>query len=389
MRLALGSTLLLAAACGAYGQEAPVKPVTPATAAAPAGNAASLPGAMPAGAGTSAASSAQKHAAIPTPASAAASKGGEAASPATVSRTIPTGTRIAVVLDVPVSTRISHKGQIVRFRTTDPLMVDGQVELPSDSLFGGKLLEVRKPGRFSKEGHIVLAVDTLELADGSQTPISAKLEASDPLASGKGTERSKAATILSTAMWTAEGALLGLGIDGGQGAAVGAGAGGAISVAVLMSKRGHDVYLEPGTPFQIRLDQQVTFQAPAPTAPTAEVAGATATAGEANEEAASAAATGTETKPAAEATATPTTAAIPAGTPANPSGDPDRPELKQRPKPDDGAAGTAPTAASSGAATHGTPAAGASAGGTNPAPGTTPPAASKQGTAAPAASAPQ
>jgi hypothetical protein len=320
LRLVLGFALLLMAHAG-YAQETPeepVKPLTPATAPAP------LPPPNSVKTATPASSSAAMSSAAPPPAVNAPGSTSAPAAPGAPSKaaqagmgtvTIPAGTRIAVVLDVPVSTRISHKGQAIRFRTTESLMVDGRMELPSDSTFGGKLLDVKKPARFGIEGNIVLAVDTLELADGSHAPITAKLQATDPQASGKPGDHSKSATILSSALWTAQGTLLGLAIGGAHGAAIGAGAGGAIAVGILASKRGHDVYLEPGTPFLVNLDQPVTFQALRPATPAPSV----------------------EASSQAEAGSTDA-----ASTDGSTSGDPDRPKLKVRPKPAGQAANAPP-----------------------------------------------
>lgn len=226
---------------------------------------------------------------------------------------VPAGTRIAVVLDTPVSTRISHTGQLINFRTSEPLYLEGRLVLPSDSMLDGKVTEVHKPGLFSTSGNIRMAVDALQQPDGSSTPLAAKLEAADPQASGKGkSDKSKAATILSAVILASEGALIGSQVGGGKGAVIGAGAGTAIALSGVMIKHGQDVYLEPGTPFLVTLNQPVQMWAIVP-----QNSGSAAN------------------SPAAGFTpgAAPSGAASPASGTTDPRTDSDRPKLEHRPKP--------------------------------------------------------
>lgn len=218
--------------------------------------------------------------------------------PARVQVTVPSGTRIAVVLDTPVSTRISHTGQIISFRTSEPLYLDGKLVLPSDSVMNGKVIEVHKPGLFTSSGNIQMSVDALQQPDGSEMPVATKLEATDSQASGKGkSDKSKTATLLSIALMAGEGAAIGS-LGGARGAAIGAGAGAAIAMAGTMTKHGQDVDLEPGTPFLVTLNQPVLMWAIVP-------------------------------QPNAASSAPgPSSAA-----PSDPRTDPDRPQLEHRPKP--------------------------------------------------------
>ena len=121
---------------------------------------------------------------------------------------------------------------------------------------------------------------------------------------GASADKSRVANLLNLATLTGEGTLLGAQIGGGKGAAVGAGAGAAIAVITMMSKRGADVYLEPGTPFAIVLDQPVSL------------AGADVVA--ANQASRNNHPDGTSSQNQAG--------------PANPETDPSRPKLKHRPR---------------------------------------------------------
>lgn len=221
---------------------------------------------------------------------------------------VPGGTRIEVVLDTPVSTRISKKGQLVTFRTSQPLPLESALSLPADTAFTGSVTNVRRPGAFGKSGEVRVKVERIELPGGGNLPIIARLDSADLSGQGRpSADNNRAANLISLVTWTAEGTLVGAQIKGGQGAAVGAGAGAAIAMIILMSRRGSDVYLEPGMPFAILLDQPLALPG------TALVAAS-------------------EKNPLAAPSNSSSTASLPSAS-EDPATDPDRPKLKHRPKP--------------------------------------------------------
>jgi hypothetical protein len=176
--------------------------------------------------------------------------------PATVA--IPAGTRIAVVLDTPLSTRIARQGQQVTFRTSEPLRVADQLEIPPETAVTGSVVEAQRPGSFGKAGVLRVKVDRINLPNGTSKQIVARIDSPDLKGSGRSSsDNNRTTDLYSLIMYTAEGTLLGAQIKGGKGAAVGAGAGAAVALLIMMSKRGADVYLEPGMPFVVTLDQMV------------------------------------------------------------------------------------------------------------------------------------
>ncbi len=162
-----------------------------------------------------------------------------------------------MVLDTPLSTRIAKQGQLVNFRTSDSVRLAGQLDLPPDTVFTGSVIEVRRPGSFGRSGVLRVKVDRLNLPSGRSADVYASLDSMDPNGYGRTRQDRRSADLLSLAMYTIEGTLIGSQIKGGKGAAVGAGAGAAVALAIAMSHRGSDVYLEPGMPFQVILDQAV------------------------------------------------------------------------------------------------------------------------------------
>jgi len=240
---------------------------------------------------------------------------------------IPARTRFDVTLDTPLSTRISKKGQLVNFRTSEALPLTDDLMIPPDTIFAGKVTEVRRPGAFGKSGVLKVKVEHLELSTGAGTDVIARLDSQDINAQGKlRSDSSRAANLVSLGLWAAQGAIIGSQIKGAKGAGVGAGAGAMIGLIILMSKHGADVYLEPGTPFLVELDQPASLPGKAVLAAQPDAATNTPEASQASN------------APAKTGTQPNSTSANGASTPgsspsADPATDPGRPKLEHRPKP--------------------------------------------------------
>lgn len=195
---------------------------------------------------------------------------------------IPAGTRFATTLDTPLSTRISKVGQLVNFRTSEAFPVYEGLVIPPDTIFSGTVTEMRRPGSFGKSGVLRVKVDHIQLTNGASAEVAAKLDSQD--INGRGrlqSDNNRAANLASVAIWAAQGTLLGGQIHGWKGAGVGAGAGAAVALLILMSRHGSDVYLEPGTPFLVLLDQPVSLPGtavaavqPPPPSPASDASGA-------------------------------------------------------------------------------------------------------------------
>jgi hypothetical protein len=170
------------------------------------------------------------------------------------------GTQFEVILETPLSTRISKKGQAVTFRTANAVPVEGGLEIPPDTAFHGTILTAKKPGGFGRGGEIRVDVAEVEVLAGQRSPVSARLESADLDSTGRArSDSNKTANVLDLAQWTLMGTLIGGQVQGKKGAGYGAGAGALAALIILMSRRGSDIYIEPGTPFRVILDEPVEF----------------------------------------------------------------------------------------------------------------------------------
>ena len=171
---------------------------------------------------------------------------------------IPGGTRINVVLDTPISTRITSQGDRVSFRTSDALRLTDEIALPPETEIVGRVTEAQKPGGFGRTGVLRVAVERIELPGGAGAPLTARLDTFGADANGRvSADSNKSANLYTLGVWSAQGALIGAQAGRGKGAAIGAGIGAAIAAIILGSRKGTDLYLEPGTPFTVILESDV------------------------------------------------------------------------------------------------------------------------------------
>lgn len=175
---------------------------------------------------------------------------------------VPRGLPLEVVLETPLSTRIATQGQTVTFRLEKSIQVEGEWALPPGTGFHGTVVSAKPPGAFGRAGELRVRLDSMELAHGAATPVVARLESADLDAHGRASaDNNRTANLLDLAQWTLGGTLMGREVSGGKGAAIGAGAGAAIALILLASRRGTDIYLEPGTPFTVILEEPVELPA--------------------------------------------------------------------------------------------------------------------------------
>lgn len=173
---------------------------------------------------------------------------------------VPEGTQFEVILDTPLSTRMTKKGESVIFLLAEPVDVGDGLEIPPDTRITGTVTEAKRPGIFSRAGKLKVRIEQIELPAGGDAPITARLESGDPANVRLKADSSRGADLYSLASWTLQGTLLGASVNGGKGAAYGAGAGAAAALIIMMSRRGPDLYLEPGMPFVVILDSPVELR---------------------------------------------------------------------------------------------------------------------------------
>ena len=173
---------------------------------------------------------------------------------------LPRGTQFNVILDTPLSTRMTKTGETVTFLLSEPLDVGDGLEIPPDTRIVGKVTEAKRSGAFGRAGKLKVKIERIELPSGGDASLTAQLQSGDPSAVRLQADHNRAADLYNLASWGLQGTLVGASLGGGKGAAIGAGAGAAVALILMASRRGPDLYLEPGMPFIVTLDSPVELR---------------------------------------------------------------------------------------------------------------------------------
>jgi hypothetical protein len=180
--------------------------------------------------------------------------------------TLPSGTRLAVVLENGISTRSAKAGDSLYFHTAFPVTQNNQTVIPVGSYIRGSLLETKRPGRIKGRGEFRLRLESLILPNGYTVDLLAAPRSADTggkettdsegKVSGSGGKGKDAGTITTT---TVTGAGIGAIAGGGKGAGIGAGIGGLAGLAAVLLTRGPEAELPRGSTLDIVLERVLTL----------------------------------------------------------------------------------------------------------------------------------
>jgi hypothetical protein len=194
------------------------------------------------------------------------------AQPSTV--TIPAGTRFALVLTNPVSSKTMHRGDVVYAQTTAPVTVGDQVLIPAGTFIQGKVDKLTRNGN---RAEMLMTSAKVVFPDGYVANITGPLN----VASDEGTawrdpgDGAKAGAILAPIAGGGLGALIGSAFHSTQSAtlggttissstpriAIGAGVGLAVGAAVMFAilLHSHGFFVDVGSPMEMTLPQPLTL----------------------------------------------------------------------------------------------------------------------------------
>lgn len=177
--------------------------------------------------------------------------------------TVPSGTKVLLVLKNTVSSRNAKVGDGVFLETTFPVVEGNRVVIPAGTYVQGVVDGVRRSGRVKGRAELLLHFTTLIYPNGYTVSMPGSLESSDSADTQKvkdqegtvqadGTKGKDAGAIATT---TGTGVLIGGLARGAQGALVGGAIGAAVGVATAMLTRGDEVRLESGSSVEMLLQR--------------------------------------------------------------------------------------------------------------------------------------
>jgi len=162
---------------------------------------------------------------------------------------IPAGTSVSVRTIDSIDSEVNHSGEIFKASLDGPIVLDGDIVVPSGTDVYIKLVQARSAGHMSGRSELGLELVRMEFQGKSYALASNEYQQ-------VGTSRGKrtAATIGGGA---AIGAAIGAIAGGGKGAAIGAGVGAASGTAVQAATKGKQIRIPSETRLDFRLEQPV------------------------------------------------------------------------------------------------------------------------------------
>jgi len=137
-----------------------------------------------------------------------------------------------------------------------PIMVDGHTALRQGSVASGYVAEATRPGKVKGRGRVAVRFTRITPAGVDERY---NMQTRSWVAVAPATKKQDAMKIGAPA---AGGAIVGGIVGGKKGAGIGALAGGGAGTAVVLSTRGKDVHIGPGTTLAIRLVAPLTLSVP-------------------------------------------------------------------------------------------------------------------------------
>jgi hypothetical protein len=189
--------------------------------------------------------------------------------PAVEALLIPAGTKVPVALKHAISTKGTRTGDAVYAETTFPVVANNRVLIPAGTYVQGRISEIQRGGRIKGRAQVLMHFTSLIYPSGYTVILPGAVENAPGLdktgvkdqegtLQKDGQTGSKVGTIASSA---GTGALVGGLSQGGKGALIGGGVGGAVGTAIAMLTRGDDVKMDAGTTIELVVQRDIPLDA--------------------------------------------------------------------------------------------------------------------------------
>ncbi len=181
--------------------------------------------------------------------------------------TAPMGTAMTVRLPNSISSEHASIGQRINTTLASDLSIGGNIILPMGSVIEGQIVDVKKAGRFNKNGVINIRFTNAITPHGQRIPLSAKIATEDGtgLIKGGTTTNAVVETAKKTAVGAGLGAALGTGLGAasggkaGKGAVYGTAIGSGVGLFSNVMSRGKEAIINAHSTLNIVLEQALTI----------------------------------------------------------------------------------------------------------------------------------
>ncbi len=169
--------------------------------------------------------------------------------------TVPSGTRIRLALEAPLSSETARVGDAFAAESTSPVRIEGVEAVPAGARFTGTLTEAAPAKSAEGRGYMTLSLESVELSDAGRVTLRTR-----PLALRAPSTKRKDAGLASGL--SAAGAVVGGIIGGKAGAMVAAASAGAAGVAYVTTEDGREVTLGSRASLAVEVAESFTVTRP-------------------------------------------------------------------------------------------------------------------------------
>ncbi|HWO02836.1 MAG TPA: hypothetical protein VNS63_26580, partial [Blastocatellia bacterium] len=181
------------------------------------------------------------------------------------SLTIPEDSVIAVQINMTLTSRTAHVGDMFTATVSVPVYVNGTTVIPAGSIIEGRITQVTPAKRMSRSGSIAVEFNDLVLPSGARVALVGALTSDDPRMRRRIDDESRVSgdsdskKVVFVGAGGAIGAVLGGIAGGGKGAALGGVFGAGAGIAGVLLSKGEEAIVASGTPFGVQLKQPLTI----------------------------------------------------------------------------------------------------------------------------------
>jgi len=168
--------------------------------------------------------------------------------------TVPVGTTLALMLDNALASDVAKVEDAVQARLQRPVMVDGMLAIPEDSVVVGAVTSVEASGKVQGRATLAFRFDELTIA-------SHRYEIRSDTVSYRA-ESTKTEDAKTIGIGAGAGAVIGGLLGGKKGAGAGAVIGGGTGTAMVLTTTGNEVTLRPGTTVEVSLTRPLILSIP-------------------------------------------------------------------------------------------------------------------------------
>jgi type IV secretion system protein VirB10 len=182
--------------------------------------------------------------------------------------TVPSGTRVPLIMKQGLTTKNARPGDPVYAQTSFPIVMNDHIVIPPGTFVQGEIRRVQRPGKVKgraelqmsftsmifPNGYTLLLPGAVQGTPGDQN--TAGVKDKEGTIQGEGSKGKDAGTIVGTAV---PGAGIGAIAGGAKGAGIGALSGGALGLATVLFTRGPEINLAVGDSIEMVLERSITI----------------------------------------------------------------------------------------------------------------------------------